>query len=129
MTILRKNYLYSYTHFWVNIQKNIAICGMSDYKKFDSGELVFIELPKIGKEYQCGNSICIIESVKSVSDLYSPLSGKILTVNEKLKNIPNIINTSSYDDGWIFKISIKKPQEINNLLSSEEYSKLINPVV
>ena len=125
MTEIRENCYYSDTHIWVNIQDNIATCGMSDYGQAESGELVFVELPELGRQYQYGDEVCVIESVKSASDLYSPLSGKILEINKQLESTPNLINTESYDDGWIFKISIDRPQEVNDLLSVEDYAKLV----
>lgn len=126
MTEIRGSYNYSHRHMWVNIKNDIAICGMSDYGQAEFGEFVFIELPKLYKQYYRGHEICIVESVKSISDLYSPISGRILEVNRDLEMTPNLINSSSYDEGWIFKISIDSFQEASRLLSAESYVKLLD---
>lgn len=125
MIEIREGYRYSETHIWVKTQGDIAICGMSDYAQSESGELVFVELPEIGSACKAGDEICVIESVKSASDVYSPLSGKTLEVNRLLETTPNVINTSSYVDGWIFKISIDHPHELTHLLSAKNYAKLV----
>ena len=126
MTEIREHYNYSRRHMWANIKNDIAICGISDYGQAEFGEFVFIELPKLHQQYYCDHEICIVESVKSISDFYSPLSGRVLEVNRKLEVMPNLINISSYDEGWIFKISIDSFQEVRHLLSAENYNKVLS---
>jgi glycine cleavage system H protein len=87
-------------------------------------DIVFVELPEIGKEVKKGDIVCSVESVKAVSDIYSPLTGKIIEVNEELKSSPELINKSSYDEGWIFKLQLND-KDTSGLLTPEDYRKLI----
>lgn len=125
---IKENYLYNKMHFWLSINKNsnTALCGISDYAQSEYGNIVFIELPKIKQIYKIDQEICIIESVKSVSDLYSPISGKILKVNNILKNHPKLINESPCERGWIFIISINNYNEIKSLFTMQQYKERIN---
>lgn len=123
---IKKNFLYNNMHFWINIENNnIAKCGLSDYGQSEYGNIIFIELPEINKKYKIEEKICTIESTKSISDLYAPISGAIVQLNENLNCFPNLINKSSYDKGWMFKINISKKNEINTLLSAEQYNSLV----
>ena len=116
---------YSPLHSWVKVEEDLGIIGISDYAQKLMGELVFIELPPVGKELKKGDSFGIIESAKSVSDLFTPLSGKIIDVNFSLTDIPNIINKSVYQSGWIIKLKIDDRSEIDLLLNAEEYEKFV----
>ncbi len=116
---------YSPLHSWVKVEGDSGIIGISDYAQRVMGEIIFIELPSIGKELKKGDSFGIIESAKSVSDLFTPLSGEIIDVNFSLSDIPNVINTSVYQSGWIMKLKINNISEIDLLLNAEEYAKII----
>ncbi|MCK4532520.1 glycine cleavage system protein GcvH [bacterium] len=116
---------YSPLHSWVKVEGDLGIIGISDYAQKLMGELVFIELPPVGKELKKGDSFGIIESAKSVSDLFTPLSGKIIDVNFSLTDIPNMINKSVYQSGWIIKLKIDDISEIDLLLNAEEYEKIV----
>ena len=116
---------YSPLHSWVKVEGDSGIIGISDYAQKLMGEIIFIELPPIGKELKKGDSFGIIESAKSVSDLFSPLSGEIIDVNFSLNDIPKVINTSVYQSGWIIKLKIKDTSEIDLLLNAEEYAKSV----
>ena len=117
---------YTKEHEWVKLEAdNIAVMGVTDYAQKELGDIVFIELPEIGQEVEQAKEMSTIESVKAASDLFSPLSGKILEVNNALEEKPELVNKDPYGEGWIVKIEIKDPQELNNLLSAEDYKKLV----
>lgn len=115
------NILYVETDEWVRIEKGVAVVGISDYAQKKLRQIVNVELPEVGRHISKGESVAIIESVKAVSDVYSPLSGKIIEVNNSLTLHPELINTDPYGEGWLFKIEVLKPEEINMLLKPEEY--------
>ncbi|KAF2955863.1 glycine cleavage system protein GcvH [Marinitoga sp. 38H-ov] len=109
------------THEWVLLEDNIAYVGISENAAEELGDVTFIELPEVGKEIKKGDVLCTLESVKSASDVYAPVSGKIVEVNTLLDNNPEIINDSPEKDGWIAKIEILNKEEVDKLLSAEEY--------
>ena len=108
----------------MKIKGDTAIIGITDYAQAELTDIVFVELPEIGKEIKKGEELCVVESVKSVSEIYSPISGKIVKVNKKLEDSPEIINESPYEDGWIVELKIKDKSEIKSLLDAESYKKL-----
>ena len=114
---------YTKNHLWVYIENNTATTGLTDYAQQELGDIVFVEMPEIGKEVKMGETIGTVESVKSVSDIQAPLSGKIEDINKVLEDTPETINQAPYDKGWVIKISISAPDEINNLMDMEEYNK------
>jgi len=116
---------YSKEHEWIKLEGNIGIIGISYHAQEELGDIVHVDLPEIGKEVKQNDVLAVIESVKSASDVYSPVSGKVLEVNEKLKEKPELINEDPYNEGWIAKLEITNPEEYNSLLTAEEYKKLI----
>jgi glycine cleavage system H protein len=122
---VRDGLRYTDTHEWLKIQDNTVIIGITDHAQSELTDIVFVELPEIGKEINKGDELCVVESVKSVSEIYSPISGKIIDVNKKLDDSPEIINESPYDDGWIVKLEIKDKSEINNLLDRNSYKNIL----
>ncbi|API87057.1 glycine cleavage system protein GcvH [Francisella uliginis] len=121
MSEINQSYLYTESNEWVEVKDNIARVGIDDYSQNEFGEIVYVDLPKVGQEYSKDDEVCVIESVKTASDIYSPLSGKIVKVNEELVNNPKLINESCYSDGWIFEIQIDNNEELSNLLNPEDY--------
>jgi len=117
--------LFTKTHEWVLIQNDIATVGITDFAQSSLGDITFVELPEVGKDVQQSSEIGVIESVKVVSDIYSPLGGTITEVNHNAAEQPEIINQDCYETGWIFKLSITNKEEISTLLSPEEYVTLI----
>ena len=117
-----KNLKYTKEHEWIDIQDDIAICGITDYAQELMTEIVYVELPEVGEEVGAGDKIASLESVKSVSDIYSPLSGKVIEINEDTEEDPGLVNRDAFGDGWILKIKLSDPGEIDHLLSAEEYS-------
>lgn len=109
------------SHEWADMQREKAICGLSAYAQKELGEVVFVELPKIGSKVIAGQEVAVVESTKSASDIYSPLSGTIVEVNEALKAQPSLINSSPTKEGWIFKLQVQNPVEYATLMDSDEY--------
>jgi len=122
---VRDDLKYTETHEWLKLEGNKARIGITDHAQSELTDIVFVEFPEIGKEVKKGEEICVVESVKSVSEIYAPVSGKIINVNKKLEDEPEIINKSPYDDGWLVELEVKDKSEIDNLLDANAYKKLI----
>ena len=116
---------YTKEHEWAKIENGIATVGITDYAQHALTDIVFVELPKVGKEVKQFSQFCVVESVKSVSDIFAPLSGILVDVNTELANKPGNINNEPYGVGWIAKIKISNKNEIKNLMESEEYKKYL----
>ena len=110
-------------HIWAKVDGDTVLIGLSDYAQSKLTNIVFIELPNVGEEAKQGEKIATIESVKSVSDIISPLSGEVIEVNKELIDSPEIINSDPYVKGWMIKIKIKDKSELDNLMTEEEYKK------
>ena len=126
MSEVRDDLRYTKTHEWVKVEGNMAKVGITDHAQSELTDVVFVELPEIGKEVKKGEEVCTIESVKSVAEVYSPLTGKIINVNKDLENSPEKLNKSPYEEGWLFEVEIKDEKELDDLLSPDEYRKLIS---
>lgn len=120
-----KDLLYTPEHFWVKEENGVYRCGITDFAQDELGDLVFVELPKPNRTVKKGDKIGDVESIKTVSNLYSPLSGVITEVNSLLENKPEVINQSPYEKGWICVIQSSHPEEIKQLLSSDDYNKVV----
>lgn len=119
--------LYTEEHEWVRIRGNkIVECGITDYAQKSLSDIVYVELPEVGKKIKKGDIVCTVESVKAVSDVFSPLSGRIIETNTRLKEEPSLINSSPYEKGWIFRLEVEGKDE--KLLSPEEYKDLIEKI-
>jgi glycine cleavage system H protein len=116
---------YTETHEWVKIDGQIATAGISDYAQHQLGDIVFVELPEVGMVFEKGSNAAEIESVKAVGDFIMPLSGEISKINESLADNPELVNLSPFEEGWIIKIKINHNEEIQELLSAEQYKLLI----
>jgi len=117
---------YTPSHEWVKFDNNIATVGITDYAQQMLGDLVYVDLPPIDETVNKGSDAAAVESVKTASDIYSPLSGKVIEVNEALRDNPSIISGDSYNKGWIFKIECADQNEINDLLDAKAYNSLIS---
>ncbi len=122
---LPKDLLYTKTHEWVEIKDNTAKVGLSFYLQSHLGEIKFVDFPPIGKKIKQFEKLMIIEAMKAVVDIHSPLSGEVIQINEKLKEAPQLINQSPYNEGWILILKIGDPKEKMNLLNFEEYKKFL----
>lgn len=110
------------SHEWVLVEGDIATIGVSDHAQELLGDLVFVELPEEGDSISAGDSAGVIESVKAASDTYAPLSGEIIEVNSELEDSPERINDDPYGDGWMYKIKMEDPDEVDNLLDADAYT-------
>jgi glycine cleavage system H protein len=115
-------------HEWVKIMDEMAIIGISDFAQEQLGDIVSIELPKAGGSFRQGQTMAIVDSVKASSDIYTPISGEILEVNEGLVEKPEIINQSPYDLGWIAKIKPSRIEEFESLMTKEKYDRYIGEI-
>ena len=112
---------YTKEHIWVKIEGDVATVGITDFAQSQLGDVVFIDLPEVERDVESGEVIATVESIKAVSEIYAPLSGKVISVNEDLGNEPSLINSDPYGDGWICDIQIKDLTEIEDLMTSEDY--------
>lgn len=112
---------YTKEHEWTKLEGSVALCGITHHAQELLTDIVFVELPQIGRVIEADKPLCVVESVKSVSDVYSPVTGEVIEVNKSLENDPAKINKDPYGEGWIFKLKISNPAEFENLMSAEEY--------
>lgn len=123
MSETRNDLVYAASHEWVRtLEDGIIEVGISDFAQAALGDVVYIELPEVGREVDAAEECCAVESVKAASDIYAPVSGEIVEVNEALDSEPELVNESPYEDGWMFKLKIKDDSELSNLLSAEDYA-------
>ncbi|MBW2974526.1 glycine cleavage system protein GcvH [Candidatus Woesearchaeota archaeon] len=112
---------YSKEHEWVKVEGDIVTAGVTDFAQQQLTDIVFVELPEKGKHVEAGRQMAVIESVKSVSDVFSPVTGEVIEVNDKLSDSPDIINKDPYGEGWIAKVRMENKEELNSLMSSQDY--------
>ena len=117
--------IYTKDHEWLQIAGDIGVIGITDFAQSELGDIVFIEMPAKGKQISRGEIFGTVEAVKTVSDLYSPISGEVTEVNTELADSPQIINNDPYDRGWIIKMKIKDPAELSGLLDVKKYRAMI----
>ncbi|HID80658.1 MAG TPA: glycine cleavage system protein GcvH [Ignisphaera sp.] len=117
--------LYTKTHEWIKVEDDVAIIGITDYAQQKLRNIVGIELPEVGKEYSKGERIGVVESIKSVEDVYAPVTFKVLEINERLADEPDLINRDPYGEGWIAKVKILRREELDELMKAEDYVKHI----
>jgi glycine cleavage system H protein len=122
----RDDLRYTDSHEWIKIKGDVVVIGITDYAQSELTDIVFAELPEIGKEINKGDELCVVESVKSVSEIYSPISGKIIKINDKLEDSPEIINEKPYDDGWLVEMKVNNKNELTDLLDVNQYKKIIS---
>jgi len=113
--------MYTREHEWVRAEGNRATIGITDYAQQELGDVVFVELPEVDAEVSVADAFVVVESVKAVSDVYAPVSGTVVEVNEKLEENPELINSDPYEDGWIAVIAMSSPEEIDELMNADEY--------
>ncbi|MEW8978692.1 MAG: glycine cleavage system protein GcvH [Symbiobacterium sp.] len=115
------NLKYTREHEWIRVEGNIGVVGITWFAQDQLGDVVFVELPEVGRELKQNEQFGVVESVKTVSDLYIPVSGKVVEVNKALDGSPELINQDPYGEGWILKIEIADPAELDNLLDAAAY--------
>ena len=122
---IKENLKYTKDHEWVKLEGNIATVGVTDFAQSELGDIVYVEVDTIDETLDKDEVFGTVEAVKTVSDLFLPMSGKIIEFNESLSDSPESINDSPYDYGWIIKVEVSNPDEINQLLDNKDYSDLI----
>ena len=120
-----ENLKYTKDHEWVLVENNIATVGITDFAQGELGDIVYVEVDTLYEKVACEAVFGTVEAVKTVSDLFAPLTGKITAFNNELNSTPELINSDPYGQGWMVKIEIENPEEMDNLLSHESYSELI----
>jgi glycine cleavage system H protein len=122
---IKENLKYAKTHEWVRVEGEFAYIGISDFAQSELGDIVYVDVPTVGENIAKGDVFGTIEAVKTVSDVYLPISGEVLEFNEALATNPELINKDPYGEGWIVKIKMSNPAELESLLSAEEYKSAI----
>ncbi len=122
---VKENLKYTKDHEWVSVEGNIATVGITDFAQSELGDIVYVEVETLDETLNKDEVFGTVEAVKTVSDLFLPMSGKIVEFNESLSDAPESINESPYEQGWIIKVEVSNPDEINDLLNSDDYSALI----
>jgi len=116
---------YSKDHEWIRVEGDIATEGITDYAQSELSDIVYVELPRVGRKVKKGEAIGTIEAVKTVADLYAAVSGEIVEVNENLKTSPQVVNSDPYGEGWMVKIKMENPDELKELMTADQYKKHI----
>ena len=116
-----KKFKFTKDHEWLNLQEDLAIVGITDYAQSQLGDIVFVEMPELSSKLTASESFGAIEAVKTVADLFAPVSGKVIEVNENLDSSPDLVNLDPYSKGWIVKLKIDNNDEINELMNYDEY--------
>ena len=117
--------LYSTDHEWISVQDNVATIGITDYAQHELGDVVFVDLPEVGDSFEANEPFGSVESVKAVSEIFSPVSGEVLEINSTLVANPELINESPHERAWMIKIRIANSEELNKLLSAEAYEEYL----
>lgn len=112
---------YAESHEWIALEEGLATIGISDHAQAELTDIVYTELPELGSQFSAGDPVAVVESVKSASDIYAPISGEIIEVNEAVQNDPALVNTDPYGEGWLFKIKAEDESQLDVLMSAEAY--------
>ena len=117
---------YTKEHEWVKVEENTAVIGITDFAQNELGDIVFVELPEVGDEVSLDQPFGSVESVKTVSELYAPVSGIVVAVNEELSDSPELVNESPYETAWMIKVELSNPSEVEQLLTPDAYKEVIS---
>lgn len=112
---------YAKSHEWVRVSGDTAVVGITDHAQHELTDVVFVELPEVGRQVKAGETCAVVESVKTASDIYSPVSGEVVAVNKPVVDNPSLVNTEPYDGGWFYKIKLGNAAELGSLLTPETY--------
>lgn len=122
MTLVPEDLFYSEEHEWLRLDDDIAIVGITDFAQDQLGDIVYVDLPEVGASIEVGSVVGELESTKSVSDVYSPVSGEVIAINPELEGSEELINTDPYGEGWLFKVRVGDGDPTEGLLSAEQYT-------
>jgi glycine cleavage system H protein len=120
-----KELKYTKEHEWVRMEGGVAVVGITDYAQHALGDVVFVELPAKGARVEKGKGAAVVESVKSVSDVFAPVCGEVVEANKAVESSPELINKSPYKDGWMFKLKLEDKKELDTMMSADDYQKLV----
>lgn len=121
-----KELKYSKDHEWVKVDGNVARIGITAFAQSELGDIVFVELPEVDDEIELDESFGNVESVKTVSELYAPLSGKVISVNEELEDSPELVNESPYEEAWMIEVELSDETQLDNLMDADAYDEMTN---
>jgi len=116
---------YAKTHEWVRVKGDKAVVGITDFAQHELSDVVYVELPNVGEDVKAGGQCAVIESVKSASDIYSPVSGRITRINESVNDEPDVVNKDPYGNGWIFEVEVSDSDELKSLMDADKYQKQV----
>jgi glycine cleavage system H protein len=116
---------YAKSHEWVSVSGDTATIGITDHAQHELTDIVFVELPAMGRKVKAGEACAVVESVKTASDIYSPVSGEVAAINKAVVDNPALVNSDPYSNGWFFRVKLSQPSEVNSLLSAADYTKQI----
>lgn len=122
---LPEGYLFTKEHEWVQIEDNVATIGITDFAQESLGDITFVQLPKEGEDIHKDDPFGVVESVKAVSDLYAPVSGRVVEVNQPVLDAPELVNEDPFSDGWLLKVEVKDPENREGLMSGAEYKEYV----
>lgn len=125
MTSIPEDSRYAKSHEYVHVEGDIGTVGITDYAQKELGDVVFVELPQVGTQLEAADELGSIESVKAVSELFAPVSGEVIEINEALTDKPELVNTDPYGDGWMIKIRLSDASEVDELMPADEYAEYI----
>jgi glycine cleavage system H protein len=117
-----KNLKYAKTHEWVRVEGDVAVVGITDHAQHELTDVVYVETPAVDSRVEAGKECAVVESVKAASDIYAPVSGDVVAVNEELGSAPELLNQDPYEKGWMFKVKFSDAGELNELLSPDDYA-------
>jgi glycine cleavage system H protein len=121
MSLIKPELKYAKSHEWVRAEGGVATIGITDHAQHELTDVVFVELPAVGRKVKAGEACAVVESVKTASDIYSPVSGEVVEVNQAVADQPALVNTDPYGGGWFYKVKLSDPGELNKLLDSAQY--------
>lgn len=119
-----KDLFYAKTHEWVSLEEGIATIGITDFAQSQLSDLTFVELPEVGTTLEAGDEAAVVESVKAAADVYAPVSGEVVEVNEELQESPDLINIDAFGKGWLFKLRVNNESDVDALLDADSYEDL-----
>ncbi len=123
-----RDYFYTKDHEWIHVKGKVCRIGITDYAQNELGDVVFVELPEQDTIVEEGEGFAVVESVKAVSDVYAPLSGKVVGINEALEDSPELVNESPFDEGWIVELEITDESQLKDLMTADEYDAFLEEV-
>ncbi|WP_293442354.1 glycine cleavage system protein GcvH [Persephonella sp.] len=119
---------YTKEHLWVKAEGDDAVVGITDYGQHQLGDVVYVELPQVDSDVEAGDKVASVESVKAAIDIFSPLTGKVISVNDDLKDDPSLVNTDPYGEGWLYEMKMSDPSELEDLMTADDYRAYIEEI-